>query len=60
VEKWFIRYRDFVLFLGGLAGVFHETVLRGVDRPFLLTVFAAMMGLPLVLHRDEKRKGDTL
>lgn len=48
--------RDLVLFVGGLAGVFHETVFSKADRPLLLGLFAAMMGLPAFLRTDESRK----
>lgn len=46
--------RDIMLFAGGVAGVFHETVLTGTERPTLLILFAAMMGLPAFLRQDEK------
>jgi hypothetical protein len=49
--------RDSVLFAGGLLGVLHETVLSKADRPTLLLLFAAMMGLPAFLRADEKKKG---
>lgn len=48
--------RDMVLFVGGLLGIIHETVVREVDRPALLAVFAGMCGLPLYLRRDESDK----
>jgi hypothetical protein len=49
------RIRDITLFVGGLAGVIHETVFQqGVERPTLLLLFAAMMGLPAVLRADER------
>lgn len=48
--------RDGVLFLAGLAGVAHQTLLSEIDRPMLLTVFAGMMGLPAFLRMDEKRE----
>jgi choline-glycine betaine transporter len=49
--------RDILLFVGGLAGVFHETVLAtGAERPTLLILFAAMMGLPAFLRQDDKRQ----
>jgi len=48
--------RDILLFVGGLAGVFHETVLTtGTERPTLLILFAAMMGLPAFLRQDAKQ-----
>jgi hypothetical protein len=47
--------RDGVLFFGGLAGVFHETVIAESERPTLLFLFATMIGLPAFLRADEKR-----
>lgn len=46
--------RDVVLFFAGLAGVFYETVISVSERPTLLLMFAAMMGLPAFLRTDEK------
>lgn len=46
--------RDTVLFVGGLLGVVHETLWSKADRPTLLLLFAAMMGLPSFLGKDEK------
>lgn len=45
--------RDFLLFLGGFLGVIHETVLATAERPTLLLLFAAMMGLPAFLRQDD-------
>lgn len=45
--------RTWLLFLGGLAGVAYETLVTGGERPYLLVIFASMMGLPLFLRRDE-------
>lgn len=47
--------RDGVLFAAGLAGVAYETLHSGGDRPTLLLLFAAMMGLPAFLQKDDKR-----
>ncbi len=47
--------RDIILFLAGLSGVVHETLVSTVDRPTLLILFAAMMGLPAFLKKDEKK-----
>lgn len=48
--------RNITLFTAGLLGVAHETVLHPIgERPTLLVLFAAMMGLPLALHHDEKK-----
>ena len=46
------KLRDWILFAVGLAGVAHETLLRDVDRPGLLLMFAAMLGLPYALGAD--------
>lgn len=52
------RLHDILLFTGGLAGVLHETVLRdGPERPTLLILFAAMLGLPAFLAGDRDRNG---
>jgi hypothetical protein len=48
--------RDAVLFLAGLVGVGHETLVAASERPTLLLLFAAMMGLPAFLRTDESRK----
>lgn len=49
--------RDIALFVAGLAGVAHETLAAHAERPTLLLLFAAMLGLPAFLRADEKRNG---
>lgn len=44
--------RDWLLLLGGLLGTAHETLVEHVDRPWLLGLLAAMMGLPYALKAD--------
>lgn len=56
--------RDLVLFVFGLAGIVYETVVDQSDRPTLLILFGAMVGLPAFLRVDEhrasnKQKSDT-
>ena len=46
--------RDTVLFVVGLLGVAHETLLRSADRPTLLLLFGAMIGLPAFISKDAK------
>ncbi len=46
--------RNTILFTVGLLGVAHETLLNDVDRPTLLLLFAAMIGLPAFMRQDEK------
>jgi hypothetical protein len=48
--------RDTILFVGGLAGIAHETAIAKTERPSLLLLFAAMVGLPAFLRSDEHRK----
>lgn len=45
--------RDIALFVGGLAGVAHETLIAAKERPTLLILFAAMLGLPAFLKTKE-------
>jgi len=47
------QIRDSFMFLGGLAGVGHETLLATAERPTLLILFAAMMGLPAFLKGEQ-------
>ena len=46
--------RNTVLFVVGLAGVAHETLVTNADRPTLLLLFAAMIGLPAFIGADER------
>jgi hypothetical protein len=52
------KIRDLILFLAGLAGVSYETLGTNVDRPTLLFVFAAMMGLPVFLGKKGRNEDD--
>lgn len=46
--------RDTMLFAVGLLGVAHETLISNADRPTLLLLFAAMIGLPAFISKDSK------
>lgn len=46
--------RDTILFVVGLAGIGYETLAQGGDRPTLLILFGAMVGLPAFLSQDRK------
>jgi hypothetical protein len=48
--------RDIVLFFGGLAIVLHEVFLSATERPTILLLAAAMMGLPAFLRADERHR----
>lgn len=54
VPPWLTR--DLVLFIFGLAGIVYETVFDSSDKPTLLILFGAMVGLPAFLHTDEARR----
>ena len=40
------------MFLLGAAGFLHELILREAERPFLLALCGALMGLPFILAAD--------
>lgn len=46
------RWRDLVIFGVGLAGLCYETVVQRGERPTLLLVFSAMIGLPAFFRAD--------
>ena len=48
--------RDTVLFIAGLVGIGNEATSQGTDRPTLLILFGAMVGLPAFLRSDEAKK----
>lgn len=50
--------RDTILFVVGLLGIAYETLIAHADRPTLLIMFGAMVGLPAFLREDEKKKDD--
>lgn len=49
--------RDSILFVAGLFGIAYETLgPSGGERPTLLILFSAMVGLPAFLRSDESAK----
>lgn len=54
-NRWLARQatKANLLFLGGALGVVHETLIAHAERPTLLILFAAMMGLPAFLTSTE-------
>ena len=50
--------RKDVLLVFGLLGIAYEAVWRSTERPTLLLLYAAMIGLPLVMRADEERQKD--
>lgn len=55
---WWDKFpQKLVLFFSGLALIFHEAVLRkGPERPTLIVLYGAMVGLPFLLQA--KQGGD--
>ena len=50
--------RSTTMFLLGAGGFIHELLREGAERPFILTLCGALMGLPFVLAADSRfRKG---
>lgn len=49
--------RDLVIFGVGICGIIYETVWESADRPTLLLLFAAMVGLPAFIRGDEFMNG---
>jgi len=45
-----------VIFVLGLAGIVHETLVSKIERPSLLVLFSVMVGLPAFLKADEKER----
>ena len=56
MNKLWPTVRDILLFVGGMAGTANEALVREAERPTLLLLFAAMMGLPAFLRQDEQRR----
>lgn len=56
---WGLRLtRDALLFALGALGFLHELffTMGETERPFILTISAAMMGLPLILRAEDRLK----
>lgn len=46
-------FRDVILFILGVLGIIHETVMAQQERPFLLVLFASMVGLTGIIRGIE-------
>ncbi len=46
--------RDALMFTIGAIGFFHELIVSQAERPFILALSGALMGLPFVLSADSK------
>jgi hypothetical protein len=55
--QFFVKIvRDIAIFVLGAYGFVHELQRSGAERPQILILSAAMMGLPLIIRGDEKRQ----
>lgn len=52
------QIRSGILFVVGLGGIGYETIVEHTERPTLLLLFAAMIGLPAFLRLDERRNNN--
>lgn len=50
----FRSVRDILMFLIGASGVAYEALVMKTERPTLLLLYGALMGLPYIMNRDEK------
>lgn len=50
------QLRDGAMFALGMAGFLHELIVTQGERPTLLLACLALMGLPVMLKADEKKK----
>lgn len=55
-RAWWELLRDVSLFIVGLVLVINESGRAGSERPTLLILYAAMMGLPAFLQTDVRRR----
>lgn len=46
-------FRDIILFVLGVLGIIHETIIATEERPALLVLFAAMVGLTGIIRGIE-------
>jgi hypothetical protein len=53
------KLRSIALFVVGLGGIVYEIAIDHAERPTLLILLSAMVGLPAFLKTDEKRRPDT-
>lgn len=48
--------RDLIMFTLGAFGFVHELVVSNVERPYLIGACLALMGLPVALRYDERKR----
>ena len=52
------RLRENIRFLGGIIGLCYEMIIEHSDRPALLAVFAAMIGVDVIVTNIGPRGDD--
>lgn len=52
-----VLVRDNIWLVVGVVVIFHEVFWRDDERPFILALAGALMGLPFVLNADRVRNG---
>jgi hypothetical protein len=55
VTTFFARFHRPLMFVLGAGGFVHELLRDGPERPFILALCGALMGLPFVLAADNYR-----
>lgn len=53
---WDKRLKDLSMFVFGAIGFFHELLVRGEPEVIILVAAGALMGVPLVMSADSKRR----
>jgi hypothetical protein len=56
--KWDKRIRDLVLYAVGVVGICNELFVQPHARAVNLVFLGSLLGLPLVLRSDEKRRSN--
>jgi hypothetical protein len=49
-------FQNVVVPIIGVVGILHETFISHIDRPGLLVLYGAMIGLPAFVAQDQKRR----
>lgn len=55
-DTWDLRIRDSVLFITGVLGIVNEIWFATAPRPSLLIFLGSLVGLPLALEADRRRR----
>jgi hypothetical protein len=50
------RWREAIIFVVAIGGIIQQTVIAESPNAILMGAFVSMLGLPLVLNRDERKR----